>query len=117
MACQVRWWWHELLAAQGQPRLPAPSVHRQRAGQRIRELDRLSPRLDGHYDRVAGTGADMSGPKLICINLRPHTTTQAPERGRLPERRRLRDAVFGVVAAFLGEDAGRFVAEVESAEF
>jgi len=36
--------------------------------------------------------------------------------GRLPERRRLRDAVFGVVATFLGDDAARIVAEVEAVE-
>jgi len=30
--------------------------------------------------------------------------------GRLPERRRLRDAVFDTVAAILGDDEGRFVA-------
>jgi len=34
--------------------------------------------------------------------------------GRLPERRRLRDAVFGVVAVFLGDDAGWSVAKVEA---
>jgi len=36
--------------------------------------------------------------------------------GHLPERRRLRSAVFGAVAAFLGDDAGRVVKEVEVVE-
>jgi hypothetical protein len=33
----------------------------------------------------------------------------------LPERRRLRGAVFGVVAAFLGDDTGLIVDEIEAA--
>ncbi len=34
-------------------------------------------------------GKGFAGPKLVCIDLQPYTTTQAPERERHPERRRL----------------------------
>ncbi len=61
-------------------------------------------------------GAGMIGPKLVCINLQPYGTTQAPERSDILNIGGFSDAVFGVVAAFLGDDAGRFVAEVESVE-
>jgi hypothetical protein len=43
-----------------------------------------------------------SSPKLVCINLRLHATTQAPER-RLPELpRRLRDAVQAAIEQLTG---------------
>jgi len=69
-------------------------------------------------------GANMIGPKLICINVQPYTTAQAPERSVSGGGLRsdilnvggFSDAVFGVVAAFLGDDASRFVAEVEAVE-
>ena len=61
-------------------------------------------------------GAEMIGPKLICINVQPYGTTQAPERSDILNVGGFSDAVFGVVAAFLGDDAGRFVAEVEAVE-
>jgi 60 kDa SS-A/Ro ribonucleoprotein len=69
-------------------------------------------------------GAGMIGPKLICINVQPYGTTQAPEpsvsggalRSDILNVGGFSDAVFGVVAAFLGDDAGRFVAEVEAVE-
>jgi len=44
--------------------------------------------------------------------LRPYTTTQAPDRSDILTG--FSDAVFSVVAAFLTEGAGRFVAEVEA---
>jgi 60 kDa SS-A/Ro ribonucleoprotein len=61
-------------------------------------------------------GAEMIGPKLICINVQPYGTVQAPERSDILNMGGFSDAVFGVVAAFLGDDAGRFVAEVEAVE-
>ena len=61
-------------------------------------------------------GAGMFGPKLICIDLQPYTTTQAPDRGDVLNIGGFSDAVFSVVASFLASDAGRFVAEVESVE-
>ncbi|MCR4411386.1 MAG: TROVE domain-containing protein [Thermoguttaceae bacterium] len=56
------------------------------------------------------------GPKLVCIDLQPYTTTQAPERQDILNVGGFSDAVFSVVAAFFNEDAGRFVAEVEAVE-
>ena len=79
---------------------------------------------DGRDDRVADVrpepdaarGQRHRGPKLVCIDLQPYTTTQAPERGDILNVGGFSDAVFSVVAAFLAEDAGRFVAEVEAVE-
>jgi len=45
--------------------------------------------------------AEPAGPKLICINLRPNTATQAPERSDILNVGGFSDAVFCVVAAFL----------------
>jgi 60 kDa SS-A/Ro ribonucleoprotein len=61
-------------------------------------------------------GSDNTGPKLVCIDLQPYTTTQAPDRSDILNVGGFSDAVFRVVASFLGEDAGRFVAEVEAVE-
>lgn len=55
-----------------------------------------------------------AGPKLVCIDLQPYTTTQAPDRSDILNVGGFSDAVFSVVASFLNEDAGRFVAEVEA---
>ncbi len=55
-------------------------------------------------------------PKLVCIDLQPYTTTQAPEREDILNVGGFSDAVFSVVASFLSGDAGRFVAEVEAVE-
>jgi 60 kDa SS-A/Ro ribonucleoprotein len=46
--------------------------------------------------------------------LQPYDTTQAPEQDSILNVGGFSDAVFGVVAAFLGDDAARFVAEEES---
>ncbi|REJ91100.1 MAG: TROVE domain-containing protein [Planctomycetota bacterium] len=56
------------------------------------------------------------GPKLVCIDIQPYGTTQAPERSDILNVGGFSDAVFGVVSAFLSDDANRFVAEVESVE-
>ena len=61
-------------------------------------------------------GKDFAGPKLVCIDLQPYTTTQAPERSDILNVGGFSDAVFSVVAAFLADDGGRFVAEVEKVE-
>ena len=61
-------------------------------------------------------GRDFAGPKLVCIDLRPYTTTQAPERSDILNVGGFSDAVFSVVASFLADDNGRFVAEVEKVE-
>lgn len=60
-------------------------------------------------------GSD-AGPKLVCIDLQPYTTTQAPDRSDILNIGGFSDAVFRVVASFLSDDAGRFVAEVEAVE-
>lgn len=60
------------------------------------------------------SGGAAPGPKLICIDLQPGGTTQAPERGDILNIGGFSDAVFGVVAAMLRDDAAGFVAEVES---
>ena len=61
-------------------------------------------------------GSDNSGPKLVCIDLQPYTTTQAPDCSDILNVGGFSDAVFSVVASFLSDDAGRFVAEVEAVE-
>lgn len=58
-------------------------------------------------------GGDAS-PKLVCIDLQPYTTTQAPDRSDILNVGGFSDAVFSVVASFLSDDVGRFVAEVEA---
>jgi 60 kDa SS-A/Ro ribonucleoprotein len=53
---------------------------------------------------------------LVDIDLQPYGTTQAPNRSDTLNVGGFSDAVFNVVAAFLADDAGRFVAEVEKVE-
>ena len=48
--------------------------------------------------------------------MQPYTSTQAPDRNDILNIGGFSDAVFSVVAAFLSEDTGRFVAEVEAVE-
>ena len=55
-------------------------------------------------------------PKLVCIELQSYTTTQPPERSDILNVGGFSDAVFSVVAAFLADDSGRFVAEIEKVE-
>jgi 60 kDa SS-A/Ro ribonucleoprotein len=61
-------------------------------------------------------GREDTGPKLVCIDLQPYTTTQAPDRSDILNVGGFSDAVFSVVASFLSDDASRFVAEVEAVE-
>jgi len=55
-------------------------------------------------------------PKLVCIDIQPYGSTQAPERADILNIGGFSDAVFQVVASYLADDAARFVAEVESIE-
>lgn len=59
-------------------------------------------------------GHDIPQPKLVCIDLQPNQTTQAPEREDILNVGGFSDAVFQVVSSYLSGDAGRFVAEVEA---
>jgi 60 kDa SS-A/Ro ribonucleoprotein len=52
----------------------------------------------------------------ICIDLPAYDTTQAPDRSDILNVGGFTDVVFNVVAAFLADDSGRFVAEVEAVE-
>jgi 60 kDa SS-A/Ro ribonucleoprotein len=56
----------------------------------------------------------VAGPKLVCIDVQPYATTQAPERADVLNVGGFSDAVFDVAAAFLAGDPARFVAEVEA---
>ena len=59
-------------------------------------------------------GHDIPSPKLVCIDLQPYGTTQAPERADILNIGGFSDAAFQVVSAFLESDSGRYVAEVEA---
>jgi 60 kDa SS-A/Ro ribonucleoprotein len=59
-------------------------------------------------------GTDAS--KLVCIDIQAYGSTQVPERDDILNIGGFSDAVFNVVASYLGDDAGRFVAEVEAIE-
>ena len=65
-------------------------------------------------NQVSLHGESFTGPKLVCIDLQPYVTTQAPERSDILNVGGFSDAVFDVITAFLSSDAGRFVAEVEA---
>ena len=58
----------------------------------------------------------VTAPKLVCIDIQPACTTQAQERSDILNIGGFSDAVFTVVAAFLADNTGRFVAEVEAIE-
>jgi 60 kDa SS-A/Ro ribonucleoprotein len=72
------------------------------------------------WQRFVGNQRRLHGPdfrpKLVCINVQAYTTTQAPERDDVLNVGGFSDAVFDVVAAFLTDDAERFVREVEAVE-
>lgn len=59
-------------------------------------------------------GEKIPSPKLICIDLQPHGTIQAPERPDILNVGGFSDSVFEVIGSFLESDAGRFVAAVEA---
>ena len=59
-------------------------------------------------------GGNFEGPKLICIDLQPSQTTQAPDRSDILNIGGFSDAVFEVINAFLKSDTDRFVTEIEA---
>jgi 60 kDa SS-A/Ro ribonucleoprotein len=61
-------------------------------------------------------GGKGPAPRLVCINLQPYATTQAPERGDILNIGGFSDAVFNVVASFLDDRPDRFLTEVEAVE-
>jgi 60 kDa SS-A/Ro ribonucleoprotein len=67
-------------------------------------------------NQVRLQGREDAGPKLVCIDLQPYTTTQAPDRSDILNIGGFSDAVFRVITSFLSEDANRFVAEIEAIE-
>jgi 60 kDa SS-A/Ro ribonucleoprotein len=56
----------------------------------------------------------ITDPKLVCIDIQPYGSSQAPERDDILKIGGFSDAVFNVVSSFLSSDAGRFVHEVEA---
>ena len=65
------------------------------------------------------TGAIQAEGVILEAGLhRPPTLHDdpGPESQRHSERRRISDAAFSVVAWFLADDVGRFVAEIEKVE-
>ncbi|EMI44531.1 TROVE domain-containing protein [Rhodopirellula sp. SWK7] len=61
-------------------------------------------------------GLGVVDPKLVCIDIQPYGTSQAPERDDILNIGGFSDSVFNVVSSFLENDASRFVREVESVE-
>ena len=58
----------------------------------------------------------VANPRLVCIDLQPYATTQAPERTDILNVGGFSDVVFNVVAAFVNDEPERFVSEVEAVE-
>jgi 60 kDa SS-A/Ro ribonucleoprotein len=58
----------------------------------------------------------ITDPKLVCIDIQPYGSSQAPERDDILNIGGFSDAVFNVVRSFLSNDKTRFVREVESVE-
>ena len=61
-------------------------------------------------------GHGIADPNLVCIDIQPYRTSQAPERNDILNIGGFSDAVFNVVNSFLENDASRFVREVDSIE-
>lgn len=57
-----------------------------------------------------------SDPKLVCIDIQPYGTSQAPERSDILNVGGFGDAVFTVVSSFMQSDVNRFVSEVDNVE-
>lgn len=55
-----------------------------------------------------------SNPKLVCIDIQPYGSSQAPERDDILNVGGFSDAVFNVVSSFMQDDGDRFISEVES---
>jgi len=58
----------------------------------------------------------VNDPKLVCLDIQPYGSSQAPERDDILNIGGFSDAVFKVVASFMSDDATGFVADVESIE-
>ena len=58
----------------------------------------------------------ITDPKLVCIDIQPYGSSQAPEHDDILNIGGFSDAVFTVVSSFLSADKNRFVREVESIE-
>ena len=56
------------------------------------------------------------GAKLVCINLQPYGTTQAPERADILNVGGFSDQVFEVIAGFLSGDAAQWTRAIERIE-
>ncbi|MFO0960453.1 MAG: TROVE domain-containing protein [Isosphaeraceae bacterium] len=56
----------------------------------------------------------VADPKLVCIDLQPYATTQAPDRAEILNVGGFSDAVFHVVSSFLEGGPARLVAEIEA---
>ncbi len=67
-------------------------------------------------NQVRLQGSMSTHPRMICLDLQPNQTTQAPERSDILNIGGFSDAVFDVITAFLTSDSGRHVAEVEAIE-
>jgi len=67
-------------------------------------------RESGKYRR------DAPRPKLVCINIQPYGSTQAPGRDNILNIDGFSDAMFNIFSGFLFEDSGRLVAEIEAVE-
>jgi len=67
-------------------------------------------------NQVALHGREFAGPRLVCIDLQPYATTQAPDRSDILNVGGFSDVVFEVVAAFFTADPTRFVTEIEAVE-
>jgi 60 kDa SS-A/Ro ribonucleoprotein len=59
---------------------------------------------------------DFTGPRLVCLDLQPYATTQAPDRSDVLNVGGFSDAVFDVIAAFVSAEPNRFVSQVEAIE-
>ena len=58
----------------------------------------------------------ITDPKLVCIDIQPYGSSQAPERDDILNIGGFSDAVFTVVSSFLSADKNQFVREIESIE-
>jgi hypothetical protein len=71
---------------------------------------------EASVDRLAERFARYGGGGTNCALPLQAANTQTPDRSDILNVGGFSDAVLRVVAAFLAEDAGRFVAEVEAVE-
>ena len=58
----------------------------------------------------------IADPKLVCIDIAPYGSSQAPDREDILNVGGFSDSVFRVVGNFLESDSARFVREVEAVE-